>query len=141
MRCLKRNKRTLYYATLLSQTEIMDDYGNPSGTWLNVYSAPIQMTANISAARGEAQTDAFGINAAYDKTIITENVQCPIDETSVVWIDKTPSGYYGVSSYGVTLYGVLSNYDSTNPKHDYVVVRVAKSLNSVTYAVRKVTAS
>jgi hypothetical protein len=125
MRCLNRNKSSFYYATYVSKTEVLDEYGNATGNYITTYSSPVLMQSNISAARGEANTDPFGISLAYDKAIITDNMACPITETSILWIDKAPE----------------TPYTATSPKHDYIVKRVAKALNSIAYAVQKVDVS
>lgn len=125
MRCLNRNKTILYYATYVSKTESVDEYGNATGQYVTTYSAPIAMSANISAARGESSTDMFGVSLDYDKAIITDDMACPISETSVLWIDKVPE----------------TSYTATSPKNDYIVKRVAKSINNIAYAVQKVDVS
>ena len=126
MRTLQRNKTKLFFALFTSRTEITDEYGNPSGSYTLTYADPVEMTANISAARGTADVDQFGINAQYDKTIITDDMACPIDESSVLWVDNAPT---------------LKPDGSTDTPHDYVVKRVAKSLNSIAIAVAKVDVS
>ena len=72
---------------------------------------------NVSASRGVASEEMFGISTNYTKVLVTDDVNCPIDEHSILWIDKPVTG-----------------------PHDYVVVRVAKSLNSIAYAVLEVSA-
>ena len=51
--------------------------------------------------------------------MITDDMDCPIEESSILWID---------------------NLDTEKP-HDYIVRKVAKGLNSIMYAVRKVNIS
>ena len=66
----------------------------------------------------------FGNFISYDKVIVTDDLTCPIDENTVLFIDKSPE------------------YDDDgNPLYDYIVKRVARSLNSISYAVSKVTVS
>ena len=50
----------------------------------------------------------------------------PIDEYSVLWIDKLPQ---------------LNEDGTTDTPHDYIVQRVARGLNSISIAVRKVSVS
>lgn len=120
MRALERNKRELKYKLYLGKEEIVDEYDNATGEFELVYSpAPVSLLANISAARGEYSTRQFGDTETYDKVIIVEDENCPIDETSILWID---------------------NLDTEKP-HDYTVKKVARSLNSVSYAVSKVNVS
>ncbi|WP_321017367.1 hypothetical protein [Enterocloster bolteae] len=88
------------------------------------YADPEEFRANVSAARGEANSDPFGIDLSYDKTMVTCDMDLPIDELSVLFVDKKPE--FDVD-------GNLAN------SADYKVVKVAKSLNSALYAIKKIT--
>ena len=121
MEALQRNKRTFYYSLYKSKEEQVVN-GEYTGTYAITYEAPVLMKANISASRGTAELEQFGINADYSKTIVTDDVNCPIDEHSILWIGRTPD----------------SNGEAGTVKHNYVVAAVARSLNSVTYAVREI---
>lgn len=124
MRCLDRNKRTFYYALYEKTEQIKDEYGNETGQSRNIYSTPVAMRANVSAATGEAQMEQFGNMVTYDRVIICDNMACPIDEDSVLCVDREPS----YNTEGDLIY-------------DYVVKRVARSLNTVSYAISKVEVS
>ena len=128
MKALKRNKQTFWYANLSTTAQpepLIDDYGNETGEMGLTYDLPTEFHANISAARGTADLDAFGINANYSKTIVTDNLTLPVDKSTILWIDKEPD----------------TNGEAGAIKHDYVVVAVAKSLNSLTIAVKEVSVS
>lgn len=125
MKTLERNKRTFWYANISAQTPAVDEYGNKTGEVNITYGLPVSFESNVSAARGSSELDAFGINANYSKTITTDNLTIPIDKSTILWIDSEPD----------------ANGESGNVKHDYVVVAVAKSLNSVTIAVKEVSVS
>lgn len=56
----------------------------------------------------------FGINTNYSKTMIVDDLNCDIDEHSILWID------------------------TTSTEHNYIVVEVAKSFNHIVYAIREV---
>lgn len=114
-----------YYALYQGETEIVDDYGNATGQYAVNYSEPVQMSANVSAARGTADAELFGINTAYSKTIVTDELECPIAEDSIIWLGVTPD----------------ENGESGEIKHNYAVTAIGKSINSITYAIREVTAS
>lgn len=135
MRGLKRNQQTLYYQlyskhipvyeTDLDGNIIYDPVtGEPTltGDYTVEYEKPVQFLASVSAARGEASTDPFGVNVEYDKTMCSCNMELPIDELSVLFVDKKPE--YDEN-------GSLTN------KPDYKVVKVAGSLNSVLYAIKR----
>lgn len=125
MKALLRNKRTFYYANIDSSSRPTDKYGNETSEVSITYTAPVSVTANISAARGTADLDAFGIGANYSKTIVTEDMTLPIDKSTILWIDSVPD----------------ANGEAGEIKHDYVVVAVAKSVNSITIAIKEVSVS
>lgn len=118
MRICNRNKQSIYYALYEDSTELVDDYGNATGQITNNYADPIEMRCNVSPARGTADIEQFGANTNYTKTIVTDNMTCPIDEHSILWIGR----------------------DTTGP-YNYVVTQVARSLNSITYAIKEVNVS
>jgi hypothetical protein len=123
MRIMQINKRPFHYCLYVDKEAVEDEYGNEVG-YKVVYGNPVMMEANISPASGYAQTEQFGNLDNYDKVIVTDDMDCPIDEHSVLFIDKEPE--YTVSG---------------DPMFDYTVRRIAKSLNSVSIAVRKVNVS
>ena len=119
MRTLERNKQTIYYALYEGKEPLTDEYENPTGEYEVLYSEPVLLKINVSAARGEYSTRQFGETENYDKVLVTDDINIPITETSLLWIDDT---------------------DTSKP-HDYIVKKVAKSLNSVAIAVSKVSVS
>lgn len=126
MKCLRKNMRLLWYALYIGDEETKDADGNYTGLYKPVYTLPRLMSANISAARGTSNEQLFGVDISYDKTIATADVNCPMSETSVLWVDNAP---------------VINSDGSTNTPWDYTVSSVAKSINSITYAVKKVDVS
>ena len=112
------NEQKFYYATYSGRTMVTDSSNNYTGESKVTYSDPISAWANISAARGEASVEQFGADVRYDKIIVSCDTSLPIDETSIIWIDKPITG-----------------------PHDYIVKKVAKSLNVVSIAISKVDVS
>ena len=123
MRCMVRNKSKFYYASYKGETEIKDEYGNRTGEYNISYSNPIEKLGNVSAAQGEMQSRQFGESESYDKVIVLDDRNAPIDEHSILWVDTLPQ---------------LNEDGSTDTPHDYTVKKVARSLNGVSIAVRKV---
>lgn len=117
MRTMSINKQDVYYALPISRTDRVDEYGNITGQTDITYSDPIKVRMNVSAARGTSEVEQFGMNVNYNKTMLTSDMNCPIDESAILWLGKTP----------------------TDGSHNYVVSAVAKSINSIAYAVREVT--
>lgn len=120
MRCLKRNQRFFWYALYNGETELTDSDGLYTGEIGPGYETPVQMKANISASKGTADTELFGEDLQYSRTIATDDMNCPITEESAVWIEREP-----VDGEGNAV------------PHNYVVKGVAKSLNHIVYAVAK----
>ena len=123
MRCMVRNKRKFYYASYIGETEITDEYGNATGEYNLAYENPIQLLGNVSAAQGEIQSRQFGESESYDKVIVLDDSDTPIDEYAILWVDTLPH---------------LNDDGSTDTPHDYIVRKVARSLNGVSIAISKV---
>lgn len=134
MRCLNRNKAKFYYADYLEKEPIIDEYGNLSGEYEVIFSNPKKAFANISAAQGETQTRQFGEDESYDKVIVMDDYAPLINEYSVLWIDTMPQ----LSEDGSL--ATNENGEVITP-YDYIVKKVAKSLNSVSIAICKVNVS
>ena len=123
MRCMVRNKSKFYYASYVDETEILDEHGNATGEYAVQYSNPIASYGNISAAQGEMQSRQFGESESYDRVIVLDDRNAPIDEHSILWVDSLP---------------LLNDDGTTDTPHDYIVKKVARSLNGVSVAIRKV---
>lgn len=124
MKAMERNKRTFWYCLYDRKEPIIDEDGNETGEEQIVYKPAQSLRANISAAIGSSQVEQFGNLAGYDKVIVTDDTSCPIDENTVLFIDKDPA-----------------HDEDGKPLYDYMVKRVARSLNSVSIAVTKVSVS
>lgn len=146
MKTMKRNQRPFYYCLFQSKQDAVDVNGNKTGEKILVYEAPVRMMANISPATGQTNTEQFGNLDNYDKVIVFDDVNSPIDENTVLFLDKEPDFTEGVTvayTPAATLLGEPTVEVQTVqiPKYNYIVRRVAKSLNSVSVAVRKVEVS
>ena len=124
MKCLERNKTEFYYALFVDDEPGKDEYGNESGEPRIIYSEPVLEKANISPATGVSQVEQFGKELKYDKVIVLDDITCPIDENSVLFVDKQPE-----------------KDDDGNLLFDYIVKKVARSINSVSIAISKVAVS
>lgn len=118
MKTMKRNQTTIYYANYegLTDKTVTDEWGNvlKSGESVVNYSEPIAIDLVVSASTGMVAEELFGSLQDYDKILFTEK-GCEINENSVLWIDATTDG-----------------------PHDYIVKKVARSLNFVAYAISRV---
>lgn len=118
MRNQLRNNQDVWYALYEGEYDLKDENGLRTGEKIQSYSAPVCLRMNVSPARGTVDNGLFGIDTPYTKTLVTCDMDCPIKEDSVLWIGADPTGDY-----------------------NYVVVRIARSLNSIIYAVREVNVS
>ena len=123
MRTLVRNKTKFYYALYDKREEITDEYGNNTGQYELIYGNPVKMFGNISSAVGSIENRPFGESESYDKVIVLDNPNTPIDEYSHIWVDTLPN---------------LDENGVCSTPHDYIVKKVARSLNSVSIAISKV---
>lgn len=123
MKIMERNKQTFWFCQFLGTAPIEDEDGYETGTQ-TLYSEAESFRANVSAASGAVQLQQFGNFTEYDKVIVTGDTTCPIGEETVLFLDKEPE------------------YDEDGkPLYDYIVKRVARSLNAVSIAVAKVSVS
>lgn len=134
MRCMNRNKVKFYYALYERKVPHIDEKGHRNGEYDLIHSNPAVFRANISAAKGETQTRQFGEDESYDKVIVMDSNAPPIDEFSLLWVDTMPI----LNSDGSLK---LNEKGDVITPHDYVVKKVARSLNVTSVAISKVTVS
>lgn len=103
-----------YFWYALYEGTVNDD-GEPH----NEYNEPVKALACISGATGYIANAMFGDSIGYDKIIVVDDIDFPVNEYSVLWIDKTPD----------------------DGDHDYIVKRVSKHLDSIGIAIKKVDVS
>ena len=123
MKLLKRNLKTIHYCLYKEKEPILDDDGNETGEYQIGYEEPVSLDCSISSATGNVQVEMFGDLEAYDKVLITDDMNCPIDENTMLFVDK--------------------DVEQSEDRYlfDYMIRRVAKSLNCIAIAVSKVTVS
>lgn len=111
MRGLVRNKQTFWYAAPTgNKVPILDSNGFMTGEYETEYSERVEWKGNVSAGTGEAEAAPFGSELVYDRVIVLAGDLPDIDESYKVWFDGDP----------------------------YIVKKAAKSLNSLSIAIRKV---
>ena len=121
---MERYKTTIWYRLYEGMEKAYDDNGRFIGNKPK-YSDPKPFRIHVGWARGTADVEMFGVNVDYDKPMVTNWLDCPIDENTVLLIDHQPTYVDG---------------ELTVP-YDYIVKRVAKSKNYITYAIKKVNVS
>ena len=123
MRTLDYNKRTFYYCLFSDKTKIFDADGNFTGDYKSGYAEAVAAKGNISASTGSAEIEQFGTGIEYDKVIVLQGTDWDIDEHTVLFIDAEPS---------------YQDENHTKPNYNYIVTKVAISLNHTTLAIKRV---
>ena len=118
MRDLEKNKETIYAKNFLREDDNIDADGYYDGTKTIVYSKRFEIKTNISGAKGQSQVEIFGTDVAYDKIFVltrAEFEKLKLTENSVFFVDT-----------------------KDKEKYDYQVARIAKTINQVVIAIKKV---
>lgn len=124
------------------ENRILDENGYETGEIISRYAEPVQMKAMITSATGQIRTEPFGTYEDYDRIIVTAWTDCPIDENTVLFIDKEPE-FTEVPSYDVeessTLFGndTITPVTYRQPMYDYRVVRVSRGINGARIFIHK----
>ena len=104
MRSLERNKREFYFATVVSEEPLLDEYGNETLEVRRVYGSPTLYKANIGTNVGQEETAVLGSQTEYSRVICL--TICPLKEGDKVW--------FGVPETGANNYIVDKVADSKN---------------------------
>lgn len=154
MRCLNRNKRVVYFKNYLGVEQILDDNGLRTGEYKTSYGELKCEKMNVSASNGVALEMVFGIDSNYSRMAVTSNIDCELDEYSIVWVSNNiypayEDGDYAKGSiviYEGELYrsneDVSGEWDSSKWDElpfEYTVAKKAESLNSISYGFIEVT--
>ena len=113
MRNLKINQRLVHYAKYIESKPILDEYGNTTLEVENVYGEPQVIMVNYSSNTGQLATETFGNLTEYSR-VISMVGSCPFSEGDVLWIEV-----------------------ATSSKPNYMVKRIADSLNSYLIAIEE----
>lgn len=140
MRTLNKNKQTMYYALFDEEVPVydLDEDGNikyieidgvmvpvETGETRIVYSNPVPFKGNIAMSGEESRASEFGLNLSdYSAVLVADKGLLPIDETSRIWYESEP--LYGSDGY-------VDEHSS-----DYTVVKLAPSINSDRFVLKKV---
>lgn len=119
MRSLARNQQTVFYKNYIGEEEIIDEYGNPTGSFVPVYGELTSAMLCVSPNKGNSEVEQYGTLEKYDRTMTTADTNCGINESSILWLDGA----------------------DTEGSHNYVVTKASPWKNSVQYAVRSVNIS
>jgi hypothetical protein len=119
MRNLQRNVTPVFFKTYEGQREIVDQYGNATGSYVPIYSELKSALLCVSPNKGSSEVEQFGTLLDYDRTMTTSDVNCEIAEDSVLWLDGA----------------------DTSGAYNAVVKRKSPWKNTISYAIQNVTIS
>lgn len=135
MRVSTRDKRTFYYATYASKTEMTETVNGETirlGEYEITYGTPQEVFAYVSiprmmanASSGKAEIEPYGVDTLYRRYIISESAISSMAVDSVCWIDVLPEMENG------------SPKPNGNVAPDYRVTRVAHSFHHYIYEVQE----
>lgn len=127
------NKTTIWYSNLIhgESVPVTDSNGLMTGDYQLAYTNPVALRAALSesiglnnlSAQGIAELEPYGITTNYTHRLITEDMNCPLDEESIVWHDHDP----GDNPYDVP--------------YEFRVIRASSTLNYKMYYLRQVNTS
>lgn len=129
MKTLHRNKKTIWYANPIGKGEpVRDENGLLTGDVAISYGKPKMMKISFSEsiglnnlpAQGVADIHDYGITTNYTHRMVTENMNCPIREDSIIW------------------HGIKPGADAYEVPHNFKVIRVGEGLTQKMYYLRKV---
>lgn len=129
MRSLAREKRLVYVSQPLPKQPVLDDDGNRTGNYMDVYDEPVELRLNVKPITDQLERQAFGTDV---KSILkAEFTPFDVDgysfvERSAVWIGVMPNG-------------VLNNGDDQHPMNcNYVVEQVLGTGGQTSVYFRKI---
>lgn len=119
MRSLRANQQPVFYRLFEGEEEIIDEFGNSTGSFIPKYGPLRSAMLCVSPNKGSSEVNQFGSAEDYDRTMTTADANCPIDENAVLWVDGA----------------------DTDEPWNYIVKLVARWKNSAQYAIKQVTVS
>ena len=121
--------------------EIQDADGNYTGEYSPEYDAPQKVMVNVSPATGKDAIDIFGTDELYDKVIVvdwkTSVVYSPRDYDGAVGSDDSMLGIGQIDNNTVWFVDKSPTGDSPDG-YDYIVQRIAQSINGICIALKKI---
>ena len=135
MHVLERNKQYLWYANPSGEQYVTDANGFKTGEITITYSEPVKVKmsmaissgANNLGSQGMVELERYGITTGYTHRAVTDDMNCPMAEESLVWYKIVPTEE-------------IDGEVVTHP-HNFKVVRKAQSLNHLIYYLKEVDVS
>lgn len=161
MRTLGRDRRLVGVSRVEGSEPVEDCFGRLTGERREVLSDRFDVMASVGPAEGGYDVRHFGSFADYDRTVVVDDPNLPVDEHSVLWIDAGASPFPtdgGLFDHHASPYATGADRDGglfgepdagasedagefgepPEPDYDYRVVMVARSRSYTALACRRV---
>lgn len=144
MHVLERNKEYLWYANPTGDEYVTDANGYKTGERKITYATPtkvkmsmaISSGANNLGSQGMAELERYGIATGYTHRAVTDDMDCPMGEESLVWYKIEPTR---IETRERIINGQRQEVQTLIPvPHNFKVVRKAQSLNHLIYYLKEV---
>lgn len=159
---LVRDRQPIYYALYLGKEEVQKD-GLYTGGYRKIYSDVDRVDMPMSGARtaygfvsNVVQMDFFGLDKPYYKTMWTHEMDCPINEETILWLGMgviepfSNTKVYKVGSKAIYEGRIFertkssvepSEFDPSEWRvvpHNHIVTGKSVQLNMIGYAIKEV---
>lgn len=143
MRILSRNKKPIWYANSIRQIPVTDQHGLKTGGKRNIYGKPtrelfsiaISSGANNLGSQGMAELEQYGVVTGYTHRAVTENMDCPMNEESILWLSEPDPTWAEMTDEE---WEQAQENGSVRPVYQFRVVRKAVSLNHLIFYLKEV---
>lgn len=144
MHVLGRNKEYLWYANPTGEEYVTDANGYKTGERKITYATPtkvkmsmaISSGANNLGSQGMAELERYGIATGYTHRAVTDDMDCPMGEESLVWYKIEPTR---IETRERIINGQRQEVQTLIPvPHNFKIVRKAQSLNHLIYYLKEV---
>lgn len=117
MRTLEKNKSNLWYVYKTGEHDEVDDNGHYTGVSIKTFSTPTKVEINIYPSGSTIVEQTFGKDASLDMVAVSNDLEFEIDG---LLFESEPL--------------VTDDYTQT---YTYSIDRLAKSLNTITYGLKR----
>ena len=125
MRTLKRNHITVFYSLLTGSADAVDSFGNYTGETELTFADPVcYKKFSFGPRRGVVTQEPFGLADDYVQPLVTTDMNCPVTDSTRLWIGTCPYDSNGVLQ-----------------PHTHVVEAVIPSINSIRVLCKAVSVS
>ena len=144
MHVLGRNKQELWYCNPNGESYVTNSDGLKTGQKNVTYDTPVKVKmsmalssgANNLGSQGMAELQRYGITTGYTHRAVTDDMDCTMNEESLVWFRIEPTRTVTVTR--VVNGQTVEEEQTVNVPHNFKVVRKAISLNHIIFYLKEV---